>query len=142
MSNEVIEHIKQINEESRKRMADNPNLFIGLLTEDPNHWEEYKTVEEFEVAMAKESFINVFKSYEGIKPRWEDFTHEDGTPMTSKEINKMTSDFIEREEKWAREEAEREEREERERKARVAKQARECTPTLGDVFGDVLRGAL
>lgn len=142
MSNEVIEHIKRINEESRKRMAENPNLFIGILTEDPAHWAEYKTVEEWERQMAIETYFNVYKSYNGVKPRWEDFEHADGTPMTSQEINTMTETLCQMEEKWAREEEERLEKEERERKARVNAIRRQCTPTLGDMFGDILRGAL
>jgi len=46
---ELIKHIQRLNEVARRKMAANPNLVIGLLTEDPDHWAGYgiTTVEQF-----------------------------------------------------------------------------------------------
>ena len=38
---ELTNHIKSINEKSKKDMDANPNLWIGHIVEDPKHWEEY-----------------------------------------------------------------------------------------------------
>lgn len=38
---ELTNHIKSINEKSKKEMDSNPNLWIGTIVEDPTHWEEY-----------------------------------------------------------------------------------------------------
>ena len=40
MSN-LTTYIKSINKASRKEMADNPDLWIGKIVEDPEHWESY-----------------------------------------------------------------------------------------------------
>ena len=47
--NELIKHIQRLNEDSRRKMAANPNLVIGLFTEDHYHWKSYgiTTVEQF-----------------------------------------------------------------------------------------------
>ena len=37
----LVNHIKSINETSKKEMDANPNLWIGHIVEDPKHWEEY-----------------------------------------------------------------------------------------------------
>ena len=46
----LLQHIQQINEDSRERMAKNQHLWIGLFTEDIEHWKEYgiTTPEEFD----------------------------------------------------------------------------------------------
>ena len=38
---ELTNHIKSINEKSKKEMDSNPNLWIGTIVEDPTHWKEY-----------------------------------------------------------------------------------------------------
>ena len=47
---QLIEHINKINEDGQKRMDANPNLWVGKLTNDPDHWASYGvyTPEEFE----------------------------------------------------------------------------------------------
>ena len=39
---ELTNHIKSINEKSKKDMDANPNLWIGHIVEDLKHWEEYE----------------------------------------------------------------------------------------------------
>jgi len=38
---ELTNHIKSINEKSKKDMDSNPNLWIGTIVEDLEHWAEY-----------------------------------------------------------------------------------------------------
>jgi hypothetical protein len=46
---ELIEHIQQMNSDARQKLAENPTYWIGLLTEDPEHWKsmDITTVEQF-----------------------------------------------------------------------------------------------
>jgi hypothetical protein len=37
----LVNHIKSINEKSKKDMDSTPGLWIGHIVEDPKHWEEY-----------------------------------------------------------------------------------------------------
>ena len=37
----LVNHIKKINEKSKKEMDSNPGLWIGCIVEDPKHWKEY-----------------------------------------------------------------------------------------------------
>ena len=47
---QLIEHINKMNEDGQKRMDANPNLWVGKLTNDPDHWADYGvyTPEDFE----------------------------------------------------------------------------------------------
>tara|TARA_Y100000034_G_scaffold111669_1_gene144957 strand:- start:584 stop:817 length:234 start_codon:yes stop_codon:yes gene_type:complete len=55
--NELIRHIQQLNEASRRKMEDNSSIFIGIFTEDPSHWADYgiTTVEQFGEYLDNES---------------------------------------------------------------------------------------
>ena len=46
----LINHINKMNADAQKRMDINPNLWIGKLTNDPDHWACYGvyTPEDFE----------------------------------------------------------------------------------------------
>jgi len=37
----LVNHIKSINENSKKEMDANPHLWIGIIVEDPKHWADY-----------------------------------------------------------------------------------------------------
>ena len=37
----LVNHIKKINEKSKKEMDSTPGLWIGTIVEDPKHWKEY-----------------------------------------------------------------------------------------------------
>ena len=47
---QLIEHINKFNEDNQSKMDENPNLWIGRLTNDPDHWADYGvyTPEDFE----------------------------------------------------------------------------------------------
>ena len=49
----LLDHIKSKNARSRKEMAKTPGLFIGIITEDLDHWAKYDiyTVEQYEFYM-------------------------------------------------------------------------------------------
>ena len=38
---ELRNHIDSVNDQSRKRMANEPGLWIGIVTNDLDHWAEY-----------------------------------------------------------------------------------------------------
>ena len=46
----LVEHIDKINSESKKMMEEEKGLWVGMLTNDPDHWAEYgvHTVSELE----------------------------------------------------------------------------------------------
>ena len=46
----LINHINNVNADTKSMMDSNPNLWIGKLTNDPNHWAAYSvyTPEDFE----------------------------------------------------------------------------------------------
>jgi len=47
---QLIEYINKINENAQSKMDENPNLWVGRLTNDPDHWADYGvyTPEDFE----------------------------------------------------------------------------------------------
>ena len=47
---QLIEYINKINADAQSRMNENPNIWIGKLTNDPDHWADYGvyTPEDFE----------------------------------------------------------------------------------------------
>jgi len=50
VSYQLIEYINKVNADAQSRMNENPNLWIGKLTNDPDHWADYGvyTPEDFE----------------------------------------------------------------------------------------------
>lgn len=58
-------HIAAQNEISRKEMIDNPNLWIGITVEDPEHWAQYDiyTVEQYEFYMEYEGCLDWLASH-------------------------------------------------------------------------------
>ena len=37
----LVEHINNINAKAQAKMDANPNTYIGIFTNDPEHWAEY-----------------------------------------------------------------------------------------------------
>ena len=48
-NNDLTDHIRKFNEDGKRRMQEDPNLWVGMITEDPEHWREYgiTTPEQF-----------------------------------------------------------------------------------------------
>lgn len=138
MCKEVVEFVKQQNIEAKERMAKDCNLHCSMWTEDAEHWAEFKTLEEWKRSMAIEHYINAYKGWHGIKPRWEDFKF-DGRDLTSEEINTMTRTLCEQESVFEDELQARLEKERKEAAAARGAAKRACYPTLGSVFADAFK---
>ena len=77
---QLIEHINKFNEDNQSRMDENPNLWIGRLTNDPDHWNDYGvyTPEDFEKYLDNEAHTFYSHSDDGLDgpdeaKEWEDF---------------------------------------------------------------------
>ena len=77
---QLIEHINKFNEDNQSKMDENPNLWIGRLTNDPNHWNDYGvyTPEDFEKYLDNEAHTFYSHSDDGFDgpdeaKEWEDF---------------------------------------------------------------------
>jgi hypothetical protein len=73
VSPELLEHLKQMNIKSQKWVDEDPkNRWSSMITEDPKHWADYKiyTVNEFKHYMAETTHWDLFKSVNGIRPRF------------------------------------------------------------------------
>lgn len=87
MSNVLQAHIEAEN-------AKHADSYFSVVS-DPAHWAGYgiTTVEQYEHYMAAETYIDMFKELNGIKPRWMDFSQ-----MTLAEIE---LDIARLNEQWA-----------------------------------------
>ena len=77
---QLIEHINKFNEDNQSQMDENPNLWIGRLTNDPDHWNDYGvyTPEDFEKYLDNEAHTFYSHSDDGFDgpdeaKEWEDF---------------------------------------------------------------------
>ena len=77
---QLIEHINKFNEDNQSQMDENPNLWIGRLTNDPDHWNDYGvyTPEDFEKYLDNEAHTFYNHSDDGLDgpdeaKEWEDF---------------------------------------------------------------------
>ena len=80
---QLIEHINKFNEDNQSKMDENPNLWVGRLTNDPDHWADYGvyTPEDFEKYLDNEThtFYGLYgHSDDGLDgpdeaKEWEDF---------------------------------------------------------------------
>ena len=86
--NELIEHIRKMNEEGRERMAKDPNVWVGMITEDPQHWADYgiTTVEQFgdyldECVQKEYDADNIVEDevvyYDAPEPTWDAVSRHD-----------------------------------------------------------------
>jgi len=74
--NELTAHIKAENAKTAAWVAEDPdNRWAGMIVEDPAHWAEYgiTTVAGYERHMMIETYVDLYKSVHGIKPRWVNF---------------------------------------------------------------------
>ena len=68
----LVAHIEAENVKTQEWLAAGAGRWAGMVTADVAHWAGYgiTTVEQYEHHMAVETYIDVFKSINGIKPRW------------------------------------------------------------------------
>jgi len=74
--NALLAHIKAENEKTAAWVAeDSANRWAGMIVEDLDHWAGYgvTTVAEYERYMMEASYVDLYKSVHGIKPRWVEF---------------------------------------------------------------------
>lgn len=88
-------HIEAENDKSRAEMEANPDLWIGIIASDPEHWAGYgiTTIEGYEHYMAACTNFEVFRDTNGYKPSWQRYTN-----MTTAEIEADTEsmcDYVE-----------------------------------------------
>jgi hypothetical protein len=68
----LINHINKINADAQKCMDANPNLWVGRLTNDPDHWADYGvyTPEDFERYLDNEAeHSQEFANLEAVRKR-------------------------------------------------------------------------
>jgi hypothetical protein len=72
--------------------AQNSDSSMFTIVSDPAHWAEYgiTTVAQYEHHMVAETYIDVYKSVHGIKPRWVDFE-----ALSTEEISDMLDSICE-----------------------------------------------
>lgn len=74
------ERAAEINATTCAWIAEDPtNRGAFLLVEDATHWTEYgiETGEELDTYLAFNNYVDMFKSVNGIKPRWRDMRELD-----------------------------------------------------------------
>ena len=74
--NELTAHIKAENAKTAAWIAEDPdNRWAGMIVEDPAHWADYgiTDVAGYERHMMIETYIDLYKSVNGVKPRWVNF---------------------------------------------------------------------
>ena len=71
----LMNHIKSLNEASRKEMAQNSGTYIGLLIEEEKHWADMNvyTVEDFERYGLETYIYDAHKTAFGVKGRHYNF---------------------------------------------------------------------
>ena len=100
----LLQHIKNINAESKKWMDENPGSWAGMLTEDIKYWNDQGifTVEDYERDSLITSVYEIHKDAYGVKGR-----HYDFDSMLNKELEeeldrliKVSKEVEEEEKKW------------------------------------------
>jgi hypothetical protein len=127
----LAEYLAEKNAKAAAWVAEDPdNRWAGTLTEDLAHWAEYgvTTADELERHLLVGEIWDIYKSINGIRPRWINFNE-----MSDAELREMRDSLID-EGREQREMELRAEREEEERKARLLAPAPAIT--LGDFFNN------
>lgn len=90
--NELIKHIKSLNDETRAWVAEDPeNRWAGLYVEEADFWAErgITTVEEFEFDSMASTIYDLYKDVHGIRPRWINFDE-----MSYEELDSMYKSLL------------------------------------------------
>lgn len=127
----LAEYLAEKNAKAAAWVAEDPeNRWSSGYITDLEHWAEYgiTTVEEFVRQELIGDIWDIYKSINGIRPRWINFNE-----MSDAELRKMRDSLID-EGREQREMELRAEREEEERKARLLAPAPAIT--LGDFFNN------
>ena len=71
----LLEHLKNINAKSKEKMAKTPGLWIGMITEDLDHWKSYgiTTAAQLDRYFLETDVYEMHKEAYGVKGRHYDF---------------------------------------------------------------------
>ena len=71
----LLEHLKNINAKSKERMAKEPGLWVGMITEDLDHWKSYgiTTPAQLDRYFLETDVYEMHKEAYGVKGRHYDF---------------------------------------------------------------------
>ena len=85
MSKSLLEHLQNINTKSKEEMEKTPNLWIGMIVEDLEHWKKYgvTTVAQLDRYFLEVELYEYHKVVFGVKGR-----HYDFGSMSDDDINK------------------------------------------------------
>ena len=72
----LLEHLKNMNAKSKERMAKEPGLWIGMITEDLDHWKSYgiTTPSQLDRYFLETDVYEMHKEAYGVKGRHYDFS--------------------------------------------------------------------
>ena len=72
----LLEHLKNINAKSKEKMAKTPGLWIGMITEDLDHWKSYgiTTAKQLDRYFLETDVYEMHKEAYGVKGRHYNFS--------------------------------------------------------------------
>jgi len=100
----LLEHLKNMNAKSKERMAKEPGLWIGMITEDLDHWKEYgiTTPAQLDRYFLETDVYEMHKDAYGVKGRHYNFKEMSNEDL-EKELDslcKVAKESAEQEKKW------------------------------------------
>ena len=102
--NTLLNHIKSINESSKKWMKDNPGSWAGLVPEDIKFWNDQGifTVEDYERDSLITSVYEMHKDAYGVKGRHYNFKEMSNEDLEKEleHLSKVTQSNIDEEKRW------------------------------------------
>ena len=86
----LLEHLKNINAKSKEKMKKEPGLWIGMITEDLEHWKNYgiTTPAQLDRYFLETDVYEMHKSAYGVKGR-----HYEFSKMSDDDLKKEKSFF-------------------------------------------------
>ena len=100
----LLEHLKNMNAKSKEKMAKTPGLWIGMITEDLDHWKEYgiTTPAQLDRYFLETDVYEMHKDAYGVKGRHYNFKEMSNEDL-EKELDslcKVAKESAEQEKKW------------------------------------------
>ena len=100
----LLEHLKNMNAKSKERMAKEPGLWIGMITEDLDHWKSYgiTTPAQLDRYFLETDVYEMHKDAYGVKGRHYNFKEMSNEDL-EKELDslcKVAKESAEQEKKW------------------------------------------
>jgi len=100
----LLEHLKNINAKSKDEMAKTPGLWIGLITEDLDHWTSYgvTTPAQLDRYFLETDVYEMHKQAYGVKGRHYNFSEmsDDDLKKEFKHLAEVAKESAEQEKKW------------------------------------------